>query len=65
MRGINKVILVDTLGTGPDIKYTPNQQAMANLCLANSDEWDDKSSDQNQQKTEWHRVMVRDCSAVP
>lgn len=58
MRGINKVILVGTLGADLDIKYTANQQAIANLNVATSEKWNDKATGHKQQKTEWHRVVI-------
>jgi len=58
MRGINKVILVGTLGQKPDLKFAANGNAIANISLATSDEWVDKASGQKQQKTEWHRVVM-------
>jgi len=58
MRGINKVILVGTLGADPDVKYAANGNAIANLSVATSEEWNDKNSGQKQQKTEWHRVVL-------
>lgn len=58
MRGVNKVILVGTLGQDPDVKYAANGNAIANLSVATSEEWNDKQTGQKQQKTEWHRVAI-------
>ena len=58
MRGINKVILVGTLGADPDVKYAANGNAIANLSVATSEEWNDKNTGQKQQKTEWQRVSI-------
>lgn len=58
MRGINKVILVGTLGKDPDVRYTQNKNAIANLIIATSEQWTDKQSGQKQEKTEWHRVVI-------
>jgi single-strand DNA-binding protein len=58
MRGVNKVIIVGTLGADPDVKYAANGNAIANLSVATSDEWNDKNTGQKQQKTEWHRVSM-------
>ena len=57
-KGINKVILIGNLGKDPDIRYTPNGTAIANLSVATSESWIDKNSGQKQEKTEWHRVVV-------
>ena len=51
MRGINKVILVGTLGADPEVKYAANGNAIVNLSVATSEEWNDKNTGQKQQKT--------------
>ncbi len=56
-RGINKVILVGNLGNDPDIRYMPNGNAVANISLATSDSWKDKNTGEQQERTEWHRVV--------
>ena len=58
MSGINKVILIGTLGADPEVKYAANGNAIANLSVATSDEWNDKRTGTKQQKTEWHRVAI-------
>ncbi|MPQ77436.1 single-stranded DNA-binding protein [Hydrogenovibrio sp. JE_KL2] len=58
MRGVNKVILVGTLGRDPEMKYAANGNAIANLSIATSENWTDKNSGQKQEKTEWHRVVI-------
>ncbi|HCH3915153.1 single-stranded DNA-binding protein [Vibrio parahaemolyticus] len=57
-RGINKVILVGNLGSDPEIRYLPNGGAVANITVATSETWRDKSSGENREKTEWHRVVL-------
>ena len=57
MAGINKVILVGRLGKDPEIRYTPDNKAIANITLATSETWKDKNTGQKQEKTEWHRVV--------
>ena len=56
-RGVNKVILIGNLGKDPEIRYTPNGLAVANLTLATSETWKDKQSGENQERTEWHRIV--------
>ncbi len=56
-RGVNKVILIGNLGNDPEIRYTPNGNAVANLSLATSETWRDKQSGELQDRTEWHRVV--------
>jgi single-strand DNA-binding protein len=56
-RGVNKVILVGNLGRDPEVRYSPNGSAMANVTIATTDSWKDKQTGEKQEKTEWHRVV--------
>ncbi len=56
-RGVNKVILVGNLGNDPDIRYTAGGAAVAKISLATTDSWKDKESGEQQDRTEWHRVV--------
>ena len=56
-REVNKVILVGNLGADPEIRYMPNGGAVANVTVATTESWKDKQSGENQEKTEWHRVV--------
>lgn len=56
-RGVNKVILVGNLGNDPEVRYMPNGNAVANVSLATSDNWKDKTTGEQQDRTEWHRVV--------
>lgn len=57
MRGVNKVILIGTLGQDPEVKYLPSGGAVTNISVATSETWKDKNTGQKQEKTEWHRVV--------
>lgn len=57
-RGVNKVILVGNLGQDPEVRYTANGAAVANISVATSEQWTDKQSGQKQERTEWHRVVL-------
>lgn len=57
-RGVNKVILVGRLGQDPEVRFMPNGNAVANISLATSDSWKDKNTGEQQERTEWHRVVV-------
>jgi single-strand DNA-binding protein len=57
-RGVNKVILIGNLGRDPEMRYTPSGVAIATLALATSEVWKDKATGENQERTEWHRVVV-------
>ena len=56
--GINKVILVGNLGQDPEVRFTAGGAAVTTLSLATSESWKDKESGQDQEKTEWHRVVL-------
>ncbi|EGG98463.1 Single-stranded DNA-binding protein [gamma proteobacterium IMCC2047] len=56
-RGVNKVILVGNLGQDPETRYLPSGGAVTNVTLATSETRKDKSSGQQQERTEWHRVV--------
>lgn len=56
-RGINKVILVGNIGGDPETRYLPNGNAVTNVTLATTDSWKDKQTGQQQDRTEWHRVV--------
>lgn len=55
-RGINKVILVGNLGADPETRYTANGSAITSIRIATSESWKDKSTGEQQERTEWHRV---------
>lgn len=57
MRGVNKVILIGNLGQDPDVRYMPDGNAVANVTVATSDSWKDKTTGEPQERTEWHRVV--------
>ena len=56
-RGVNKVILIGNLGQDPDVKYMPSGGAVANVTIATTDSWKDRQSGEQQERTEWHRVV--------
>lgn len=55
---VNKVILIGNLGRDPELRYTPTGLAVANLTLATAESWKDKQSGENQERTEWHRIVM-------
>lgn len=57
-RGINKVILIGSLGQDPEVRYTQSGQAIANISIATSERWKDKETGEQKEKTEWHRVSI-------
>ncbi len=56
-RGVNKVILVGHLGRDPEVRYSPSGAAIANVTIATSEGWKDKQTGEQQERTEWHRVV--------
>jgi single-strand DNA-binding protein len=57
MRGVNKVILIGNLGRDPEVRYTRDGTAVANLNLATTETWNDGNG-QRQERTEWHKVVA-------
>src|SRR5580704_18147146 len=55
---VNKVILIGNLGADPEIRRTQDGRPVANLRLATSESWKDKTSGERKEKTEWHRVVI-------
>lgn len=55
---INKVILIGNLGADPEIRHTQDGRPVANLRVATSESWRDKSSGERRERTEWHRVVI-------
>jgi single-strand DNA-binding protein len=55
---VNKVILVGNLGADPEIRRTQDGRPIANLRLATSESWRDKTTGERREKTEWHRVVI-------
>ena len=56
-RGVNKVILLGNLGADPETRYTQSGSAVTNIRLATTDTWRDRQSGEQQERTEWHRVV--------
>jgi single-strand DNA-binding protein len=63
MASVNKVILIGNLGKDPEVRYAPSGSAIANITLATSRNWKDKTSGERQEETEWHRVTMFDRMA--
>jgi len=57
-RGVNKAILIGNLGADPEMRYTQAGKAVANLRIATSERWRDRESGEQQERTEWHRVVL-------
>jgi single-strand DNA-binding protein len=57
-RGVNKVILIGHLGADPERRSMPSGGTVANLRLATTESWRDKQTGEQQERTEWHRVVL-------
>jgi single-strand DNA-binding protein len=55
---INKVTLLGNLGKDPEVKFLPSGQAVANFSIATADRYKDKTSDEWQERTEWHNITA-------
>ena len=55
---VNKVILIGNLGKDPEIRRTQDGRPIANLSVATSESWRDKTTGERKEKTEWHRVVI-------
>jgi len=58
MKGVNKVIIVGTLGRDPEVKYLASGDAVCNLSVATSESWKDKKTGEKVEKTEWHKIIL-------
>ena len=58
MRGVNKVILVGTLGKDPETKTFQNGGSLTQFSIATSDSWTDKTTGERKEQTEWHRIVL-------
>jgi single-strand DNA-binding protein len=56
---VNKVILVGRLGAEPESRAFPNGGSICNLRIATSESWKDRQTGERQERTEWHRVVLR------
>mgnify|MGYP000889193613 CR=1 FL=1 len=57
MASVNKVILIGNLGKDPEVRYMSDGRAVANITIATSEKWKDKTTGEKQERTEWHNVV--------
>ncbi|MCF3946780.1 single-stranded DNA-binding protein [Acidiphilium sp. AL] len=55
---VNKVTLIGNLGKDPEVRTTQSGMKIVNLAVATSETWNDKTSGERQERTEWHRVVI-------
>lgn len=58
MASVNKICLLGNLGADPEVKSFQNGGKLANLRLATSESWKDRTSGERQERTEWHSVTI-------
>ena len=58
-RGVNKVIIVGNLGDDPETRSFPDGGSVTNVSVATSESWKDKQTGQQQERTEWHRIVFK------
>jgi single-strand DNA-binding protein len=56
MASVNKVIIVGNLGRDPEVRYMPSGDCVANIAVATTDSWKDKTTGEKKEQTEWHRI---------
>ena len=56
---VNKVILVGNLGKDPEVRSFQNGGKVVNLTVATSETWNDRNSGERKEKTEWHKVVIK------
>ena len=57
-RGINKAVILGTLGKDPEVRYATNGNAVVNMNVATNEFWKDRQTGEAQERTEWHRIVV-------
>jgi single-strand DNA-binding protein len=57
-RGVNKVLLVGTLGADPETRSMPSGMTVTNIRIATNESWKDKASGAQQERTEWHNIAL-------
>lgn len=57
-RGVNKAIIVGTLGQDPEVRYTQSGSPVANISVATNENWKDRNTGEMQERTEWHRIVM-------
>lgn len=55
--GVNKVIIIGRVGQDPEVRQMPNGNTVANVSIATSESWNDKSTGEKREVVEWHRVV--------
>ena len=57
-RGVNKAVILGTLGKDPEIRYAGNGNAVVNISVATNESWKDRETGEIRERTEWHRIVI-------
>lgn len=57
-RGVNKAIIVGTLGKDPETRYMPSGGAVTSFSVATNESWKDKQTGEKQERVEWHNITI-------
>jgi single-strand DNA-binding protein len=57
MPSLNRVQIIGNLGRDPEVRYSPDGAAIANMSIATTSQWKDKETRGKQERTEWHCVV--------
>lgn len=57
-RGVNKVILVGTLGADPELRQTNSGSSVCNMRIATNDWRRDSATNERVETTEWHNIVL-------
>ncbi|MDR0630881.1 MAG: single-stranded DNA-binding protein [Holosporales bacterium] len=55
---LNKIMIIGNLGKEPDVRFMPDGSKVASFSVATNERWDDKTTGERKERTEWHRVSV-------
>lgn len=58
MAYLNRVCLIGNLGQDPEVKSTQSGNRFANMSIATTEKWKDKSTGEKKERTQWHRVVI-------
>ena len=58
MNGVNKMILIGTLGKDVETRYAASGSAICNFSIATSERWTDKTTGEKKEETEWSDIVV-------
>lgn len=58
MTSLNKCLLIGRLGKDPEVRFTPNDNAVCNFSLATTESWKDKQSGDKREETTWHNITM-------